>query len=216
MRILGSWPRATLCAAVVALAVTACARHADDGDSPGARVLQGLGEFERQVLSDKEVSVAEIERASTIYAECLTAEGFSVDVEDPTNLGPSRWSVGFDTPADDSAEASAAAMDALMTQCYEDVDAVEAVWLLHNQPTEEERGRAQEVFVQCVAAAGVPGVSGLSFEDTAVAARDFTHAKDPSDQTAQAVMNCYTPELMDASIMPLPGLSEALESLVVD
>ena len=209
-------------AGLLAAAVLAgCGSPAATGStSLGAQALRNLTPFEKKVLKDKTVSVAELMQATQVYTECLTAKQVGFEHGDPSDLGPS----GIQTlitvaPTVPNPDAVAAALTAKAHACLDSVAAVEDVWLLQHQLSQSDLDKAKSVFVRCVRAAGVPLAAGATFDDAGTAARkllkDATGELDPSTAKGSEVVaigGCMS-SITQSSQVALPGLQQALDAL---
>ncbi|WP_173159459.1 hypothetical protein [Phytohabitans suffuscus] len=162
-----------------------------------------MSDFERDVLRDKEVVPAELERARQIYLDCLAASGIRADQPEPLQPGLGGIVVGFDAPGDEESDIKLAAID----DCMSDVSAVQEVWILQNQLSEEQRTAAMATFVSCVRAAGLNLPQGTRFEDAVKAAQ----TAEPDTAALDVCLSRVTASLQTA----LPGLADALHHLDV-
>lgn len=211
--------RATALSIILTSCVIGGCSEATGEESLGAQALDSLSPLEAEALQDKQITMAELERSAAVYEECLVSAGFSVEVADQAILGPSRFATEVQV-GDDPAEADR--YDAAGQACYDDVEAIEAVWLLQNQASDEELAAVEAAFVECARTAGAPVAEGASFEDAVTAAQDFVQeaqasSGDPGDlpPDAVAVRDCLAP-LSAQLVTPLPGLDDALEALTFD
>ena len=188
--------------------------------SPGAQALQNLTAFERTVLKDKTVSVAELLQARQVYVECLDASHVGFEHGDPSDLGPS----GIQTlitvaPTEPNPDAVAAALTDKAHACLDSVAAVEDVWVLQHQLSQSDIDKAKAKLVDCVRNAGVPLPAGATFDDAGNAARTLlqntTTELDPSTARGAevvAVGGCLS-SITQSSQVALPGLRQALDAL---
>lgn len=118
--------------AVVGIVVAAGGTGAQaTGDvSLGARALQDLSPFERQVLADKHVTAHELDEAIHTFTDCLTEAGIRYEIAPGT---PNMSNVimygglanGWDPTAQDD-------YDQKMEHCVDQVSAAQNVWILQN------------------------------------------------------------------------------------
>jgi hypothetical protein len=210
-----AWRSAALLAAAVAMVgVTAACGTDADPTTLGWQELQDLSALEREVLADKHVDLAELERATQVYIECLSGLGVRAVQPDLLRPGPSGVSSEFEAATQDDADRVFEGIH----DCYSEVSAIEAVWTLQNQASEEERQAAMAAFGDCVRNAGLDIASDASVEDAILAAREAiqeqrtapgTGTVGPDLAALEACLTTVTVALESA----LPGLEEALNEL---
>ena len=207
---------------MVAVALLAgCGSPATTGStSLGAQALQNLTPFERTVLKDKTVSVAELMQARQVYVECLDANHVGFTHGDPSDLGQS----GIQTlitvaPTEPNPDAVAAALTAKAHTCLDSVAAVEDVWVLEHQLSQSDLDKAKATFVSCVRNAGVTLPDRATFDDAGASARtllqDTTTELNPSTARGAevvAVGGCLS-SITQSQQVALPGLRQALDAL---
>jgi hypothetical protein len=187
-----------------------------DSNSPGWQELQNLSAFEREVLGDKYVDLAELERANQLYSACLTAADVSAVRPDLRRPGPNGVVKEYTAATQDEANRK----EARIAECYARVSAVQEVWILQSQASEEERQLAKAAFVDCARGAGLDVSAGASFDDTALAAHQFVEAAkmraspDATGPDPNAVGACLKTIAL-ALESAMPGLEEALDDLDV-
>lgn len=211
-------------AGLLSLTVAACsAAAAQSGGSAslGAQALQNLTSFEKGVLKDKQVTVAELIESTQVYKECLSSRHISYSQGDPGNLGPSGIQTLTLVPAKVSdPDAYEARIDNETQACLNSVSAVEDVWVLQNQASESDIDNAKTVFVSCVQKAGLRLGQDADFASAGKAARALvertsgaeTDSSSPLGIELAAVSDCLSAVTKSAQVA-LPGLSQALDSL---
>ena len=188
--------------------------------SLGAQALQNLTPFEKKVLKDKTVTVAELMQARQVYTECLDTNHVGFQPGDPNELGPSGVQTLITVaPTEPNPDAVAAALTAKAHTCLDSVAAVEDVWVLQHQLSQSDLDKAKATFVTCVRNAGIPLPARATYADAGSAARTLlqntTSELNPS--TAQgaevvAVGGCLS-SITQSSQVALPGLRQALDAL---
>jgi hypothetical protein len=180
--------------------------------SLGARELQDLSPFEKSILKDKVVTPTELRQSTHVFIECLNTNhiGHEVIAGDP---GPSGIQVDMEL-LEGAEEAS---KNKEVDACLDNVSAVEAVWLLQNQPNQSDIEEAKADYVACVRHAGVNLAANATAADAGAAARQFNqggsaNASTPRGRQASALLVCLE-TLVRSTQTALPGLGQALESL---
>jgi hypothetical protein len=182
----------------------------------GAKELQHLSPVEKRVLKDKVVTSAELGESTRVYIECLDANKLGHQVVDD-DLGPSGILVDFEVTANVKSSDEDASMDAKARTCLGEVSAVEAVWMLQNQPSQSDIEKAQNDFVACMRRAGVSLSPNATMADAGAAARQLisgghVDASTPRGRQLAAVSECLT-TITRSTQLALPGLDQALKSL---
>jgi hypothetical protein len=189
--------------------------------SLGAQALQNLSPFEKRVLKDKKVTLAELLEATQVYEECLTANNINFQQTSATDLGPSGVATLITVPANvKDPDAYDAEMQNKAYTCQDPVSAVEDVWVLQNQASQAQIDKAEKDYVACIRNAGISLPAGATFTQAGSAAKSFVQSLsgnevDPTsalgiEQTA--VSNCMA-SIAQTSTVALPGLSQALAAL---
>ena len=191
------------------------------GLSLGAKALKNLTPFEKRVLKDKKVTVAELVESTQIYVECLDALHFDHEVNDPSVLGPSGIEYGYEIPKGvQDQDAYSNKMELRADSCRNSVEAVEDVWVLQNQASQSDIDKAKREFVPCVRRAGVTLAPDATFEQAGLAAKkqmtdNASQEIDPQSSAGKAMLALES--CMDSigkeSVVALPGLEQALKSL---
>jgi hypothetical protein len=182
----------------------------------GAKELQDLSPVETRVLKDKVVTSAELGDSTDVYIECLDAKKLGHQVVDD-DLGPSGILVDFSVSASVKSSDEDVAMYGKAKECLDEVSAVEAVWILQNQPSQSDIEKAQNDFVACVRLAGVSLDPNATMADAGAAARQLisgghVDVSTPHGRKVAAVSECLT-TLTRSTQIALPGLDQALKSL---
>jgi hypothetical protein len=113
--------------------------------------LTDLSDFQKEILSDGVLTLAEYERAILAYRTCIEGYGYRIDHEYmPTkNHGYGTYSSRVATVGETDTERAFA--EAGFKACERDyIEALGFVWSLDNRPSEEERQRARDAFATCM------------------------------------------------------------------
>ncbi len=163
--------------------------------SAAYQVLSETSATEDKVLGDGVVTDLELSQAKERLRRCLIDLG--ITVEDSETLGAPTDLVSFWSGEDQSLEEGNEA-------CRTDSDAIEAVWLMQNEPTAAEREALTLAFVDCVSALTS---SPLGDVDEAVARFRATR---PSEDNIAELRSCAA-ALNRSSVAAFPEMAEAFE-----
>jgi hypothetical protein len=197
----------------------------EDARSLGWQELQNLSQFEREALRDKHVEPTELDRATQVYVGCLSGAGVRAMQTDPKRPGPAGVVTEFEAASDKEENQKNTAI----ASCLAEVSAVQAVWTMENQSSEEEKQAAKESYVDCVRDAGLELAEGASFEEAHRSAGDAVskpraapralgpEAENPDrDGVDTEALNLCARTVSAVFVTPLPGLAESLEELSID
>lgn len=189
--------------------------------SLGAQALRHLSAFDKKVLKDKKVTIAELLETTQVYKECLNARGIQFEQGAPGDLGPSGLITVIDVPRQvKDPDSYMMALDTKAETCLDQVSAVEDVWVLQNQASQSQIDRAEGQFVSCVRRAGLHVPAGIGFGAAGKAVRELMQGLSTAEinsssaegQEYSAVQECLVPVSKVAEVA-LPGLAQALSSL---
>lgn len=202
----------TSCVTLVGFALLVGCSSQGGGESErslGEQVLADLSEVESEILQDRFVTAAELDRAVTVLLACYERNGFQPDPYEP---GTPATSIPVAVTAATEEE-----LDALIPKvdtCKAEVDAIDAVWVLQNSARPERLEAAQNSFAACIVDLGI-AAEGATYEEAAeafgtVVSRVPAFDEEGNPSEAQACADILTQE---AGSSALPGLADALAAL---
>lgn len=193
--------------------LTGC--NQDGGDmSAGERVLLNLSDIEQEVLADKVVTLAELEKAAAIYAECVEPHVLEIEPWVPGQpISSSSTTITSNEKDEDAARVERDQLSREVERCYEEVDAIDAVWILQ-QYGDEPDDQAEQNFINCVYELGLTKPNA-SFEESSIAYSAAAQQEFQSGDVSpdSPIQRCGAAFTSDAGITALPGLADALAAL---
>lgn len=202
--------RATTVLGMAALAMVGggCGTSIDE-KSPGAEVLTSLTSLEAEVLADKVVTEAELTQATASVSACLDGLGVERMETEPGQLATDGGILlGAATEEELAVQEDAAAT------CMEEADAIDAVWILQHQASDEEVAKSRQDFVACLADLELVE-DGATFDDALVAFGEHAQVEEPfqDDGEPSELQQCGLLMSEASGLSALPGLADALAAL---
>ncbi len=153
---------------VLVLVAAACSGTPASTDSEFPPWLESMVEsttdFQKEILSDGEVTIDELEKAVLATVQCMEENGipitdFSFDSEN------AEWGMSVAAEEADRTDAELAAFDAIENACTEEYSmAVGSVFGFQNQPTPEELSAELARTAQCMREKGFDVPDGATRE----------------------------------------------------
>jgi len=193
---------------IFALVVGGCGTSNDES-TLGAEVLANLSPLEAEVLADKVVTEAELARATASISACLDGVGAERIESEPGALATDGGILLSATSEEELAEQEEAA-----ATCITQADAIDAVWILQHQASDEEVAQSRQDFVSCLADLEVVE-DGATFEDALVAFGEHAQVEEPLQYNGEPseLQQCSLHISQASGLSALPGLADALAAL---
>lgn len=190
--------------------LSGCSSAPDESkQTAGAKLLGNLSQIESEVLADKKVTRAEMQKTLQRYTQCIEAANLKVVDSGGDKLTISRLQIdyGSDMSTYDASEKK-------VQECRSEVDAIDAVWEMQNAPSADDRKKALATFVTCLKAAGVQVPDNASEDAVMQAYRLAGETATKTDPKASAPgSSCASDYSQTVGIAPVDGLSDALKGL---
>lgn len=185
---------------LAALLASACSSESGDREPTDLGTFDNLTPLARDVLKDKQVTLAEYQGAVNDTIKCLENNGFSIeDKRVNSRTGFVSFGTGHDVPLGSTENPE---IDRLEGECQQRSMPVQVAFLIQNLPSAEERAAAPGILNTCLEAAGF-ALEGRSPNEAIRAAQANVH--DPRRGAAQACARNYYDSIVNVS----PQVAEA-------